>query len=610
MRGKDLDFSTEPWFTSESFAVVVGTISELTGGMDMLGSGEVRLHRGWRSNAMRSISLVIVGLVAVVGLSMTAAVAEPVALSVTPAVVEVGGSVTLKAVGLPAAANRVDFSVGGIPAGSAPAVGGTAQLVTRAWDAGTKTVEGRVVTYVNGVEQVVVLTSSLQVGAIATTAPVTTAPGTTSPGTTSPGTTSPPSSQPVTTIAAGSGELTVQPAALALREFATLTVVGLKPADGVVDFAANGSPIGSVSVTPAGAASTRVQFWETGTQKIVATWRHYVAGVLTSQTFTGEVIVGASGTTTLPGTTLPGTTLPGTTLPVTTVPVTTVPVTTVPVTTLPPPSSGRGPIVLGRGRVGETLTCGGILIGLAPPAIQWFDDQGQPIAGATGRTFVVRDQDSKRAVSCVSTSGGLSTGSQPMIITNLDGPLPSATVAAQRTNGVDLVSYTCEAQTTNSVVLESRFIKFIQQFKGGPSLPVFAEGVLMPSEAGIGMSCNVFLKNDLGAIEIVTFLNTDRVLVASVQASGRARVGRTLTCTPSKYSPSLLLLGVEWTLDSQPYALGAVRTTLGSSPYVVTSADLGKQIRCRARFAAQTPPFSQGAPVEQWDYSAPLTVTN
>ena len=75
----------------------------------------------------------------------------------------------------------------------------------------------------------------------------------------------------------------------------TISVSGLSA--GTVDFSWTSIPLGSASVNAQGKASITTAIWSAGRQTIVATWRTYNEGFLSSKTFIGNVQVGFPGTT-------------------------------------------------------------------------------------------------------------------------------------------------------------------------------------------------------------------------------------------------------------------------------------------------------------------------
>ncbi len=111
-----------------------------------------------------------------------------------------------------------------------------------------------------------------------TTVPTTTGPPTTaSPTTTSPTTTSP-TTRPTTTTPAGAFAISV-PATAAVGQTVTFSASGALPAAGVVDFSANGIPIGTGLVQSNGTASISNALWARGSVTVVARWTRYVGGV-------------------------------------------------------------------------------------------------------------------------------------------------------------------------------------------------------------------------------------------------------------------------------------------------------------------------------------------
>jgi hypothetical protein len=581
-------------------------------------------HRNRRTRGMTRGAVVVAmaGLVTFLGLTLDPAEAEAPRVTTAPTSVAIGQDVVLSVSGIPSGTVRVDFSVGGITSGSTiPSPGGvSALLATRLWDPGTKMVVARMISYSNGVELVATAQGSVQVGDVSqpTDVPTTTSGPTTISG---PKTTF---ADVTTTISNSAGTVSVQPSPVPPGASVTLSVSGLSPADGVVDFAVAGGSFGSAYVSKVGTASLTSQLYAAnGVLPIVATWRRYVAGTLISQTFSGSVTVGAGATTTVPVTTVPVTTVPVTTVPVTTVPVTTVPVTTVPVTTVPAttvPSSNvvltdnqaiSFPVVTGMAKVGATLTCSGWYASPGTSQIQWFDGFGRQIAGETSSTYIVRPADLNNAVGCVGTQGGLSTGSIPLVITNRDGQLPTGSVTVQRAPSGDNVNYSCSVQTS-ATIRGFNFTKTGQLGKGGPVFSYIAPPVVFPYEAGRPLTCSVFLANDFGTVLVATSADTSRLpvtpLMTNRPASGAITVGATLNCIAPTFSPALPLISLDWTLDAQPYNLNVIPTRVGSPLYVTQASDIGKVLRCRARMIVQTPPFFQGLAAEQWIYSDPVTV--
>jgi hypothetical protein len=372
---------------------------------------------------------------------------------------------------------------------------------------------------------------------------------------------------------------------------------------GSVDFSVGGVPVGSAYVSgPTGEATITTALWTNGTFPVVATFNRYWGGVLTSTTYPGTVTVGSATPSTAPP-------LPTTSIAPTTTTPTTVPPTTTPTTV--PPTGGISryladlPVVTGIGRVGETITCD---IVYGPPStktLQWFDGNGQPIAGETGLTFVVRQVDVGTAVSCSVISITGTVGSIPLIIYNEVGSLPARVVTTSRTDaGPYGLYFTCAVAAGTGEILGYRFLNLVQFLKN-LKVVVASAGL---AELNTGMSCKVFVENRIGRVALTANADTSRQQLTAIAVTGSGRVGRTLTCTQPTYSPSRFLTALEWTTENTPPVLGGfpAPTFVGPATYVVQTGDIGKQLRCRARFVGDSTPFSQGPILPFWVYSAPV----
>jgi hypothetical protein len=371
---------------------------------------------------------------------------------------------------------------------------------------------------------------------------------------------------------------------------------------GSVDFSVGGVPVGSAYVSgPTGEATITTALWTNGTFPVVATFNRYWGGVLTSTNYPGTVTVGSATPSTAPP-------LPTTSIAPTTTTPTTVPPTTTPTTV--PPTGGISryladlAVVTGIGRVGETLTCDFVY---GPPSIktlQWFDGNGQPIAGETALTYVVRQADVGKAVSCAVTSFAGTAGSIPLVVYNEAGSLPTGTVTTSRSDaGPSGLYFTCAVSAGNDVV-GYRFLNTVLVSKGVTA--VVASGGL--AALNTGMSCKVFVENRIGRVALTGSADTTRQQLTAIAVTGSGRVGRTLTCTQPTYSPSRFLTALEWTTENTPPVLGGfpAPTFVGPATYVVQTGDIGKQLRCRARFVGDSTPFSQGPILPFWVYSAPV----
>jgi hypothetical protein len=226
----------------------------------------------------------------------------------TPAVVPVGGTVTLSASGLSPATGRVDFTVGNQTIGTGTVrADGTASVTNSLWTPGQQTITATHVTYVNGNLVSRTATGSVTVGtappttAPPTTAPPTTAPPTTAPPTTAPPTTGPGTTQPPTTVA-GSFGVTASPSSIGVGGTVTLRATGLTPATGRVDFLVGGQSFGTGIVQPDGTATATNSVWVTGQPIVTATHVTYTNGKLISRTATAAVTVGGPITTSPPTT--------------------------------------------------------------------------------------------------------------------------------------------------------------------------------------------------------------------------------------------------------------------------------------------------------------------
>jgi hypothetical protein len=400
-------------------------------------------------------------------------------------------------------------------------------------------------------------------------------------------------SVPFGSVSASAAEsaLTISPSNPAIGAPLNLAVSGLP--GGTVDFLVGTSPLGSANVNASGVASIVTSLWSNGTHTINATFRTYKEGVLSTTNFTGTVNVGVTTTSTPPSST--------------TIPPTTTTTTSVPNTTVSPYLADL-PVTTGIGRVGETLTCEFLAGFRELKTVQWFDSLGSPIAGETATTYVVRANDVGGSVNCVVTNFQGSTGSIPLVIYNEAGALPtgSMSVTRQESASARTLSYTCLASVGSSSIVGYRFVKLVEFAKG--SFAAIADSGL--ATVNQQLSCTVFVENRVGRVAFSAPADTTRKTLAQMVITGSGRVGRTLTCVPPAFSPARpALLAVEWTYENTPPSVGGfpVPTFVGPATYVVQRADVGRELRCRARFAGDVlSPFFQGLPTEFWVYSAPV----
>jgi hypothetical protein len=267
------------------------------------------------------------------------------------------------------------------------------------------------------------------------------------------------------------------------------------------------------------------------------------------------------------------------------------------------------PVTTGASRVGETLACEFLAGFREAKTIQWFDNTGNPIQGETGATYIVRAGDVGGAVSCVVTNGsGLSTGSIPRVIYNEAGALPTGSVSVTRQESASstVLRYTCQASVGSNSIVGFRFLKAVELSK-------FAFSTIAdPGSASVdqALSCRVFVENRAGRVALGAVADTSRKTLAPIATTGSGRVGRTLTCVPPAYSPARpALLAVEWTYENTAPSVSGLPlpTSVGPATYVVQQADIGRTLRCCARFAGESAsPFTQGLPAQFWVYSAPV----
>jgi hypothetical protein len=401
------------------------------------------------------------------------------------------------------------------------------------------------------------------------------------------------------TANAAANALSISPANPAIGAPVVLSISNL-PA-GSVDFSVGGVPMGSAYVTgPTGEASITTALWSNGTFPVLATLNRYWGGVLTTTNFNGTVTVGTATPSTAPP--LPTTSI----APTTTTPATTIPPTTV------PPTGGIGryladlPVVTGIGRVGETLTCNFVLIPLSFRTVQWVNNAGESIPGESANTYVVKASDIGQAIGCVVNNGSGSLQSVPLVILNEAGALPTASISITRAGSPisPILSFSCLVDAGSDSVVGFRFLKFVEILKG-----VFTNiADSGTAKAGQPLSCTGFVENRVGRVALSLRADTSRQTVAPIAITGSGRVGRTLTCNPPLFVPGRQLIVVEWTYDNfAPPILGGPKpTSVGPSTYVVQRADIGRELRCRARFAGESASaFAQLVP-EFWVYSAPV----
>jgi hypothetical protein len=389
-----------------------------------------------------------------------------------------------------------------------------------------------------------------------------------------------------TTASAAANALSISPANPAIGAPVVLSISNL-PA-GSVDFSVGGVPMGSAYVTgPTGEASITTALWSNGTFPVLATLNRYWGGVLTTTNFNGTVTVGTT-TTSLP------------------------PSSTTTSTTTPPSTGGalrylgNTPVVTGIGRVGETLECSFVP---GPPEFkmfEWFDGNGQLIPTATTTQYVVRQGDLGQAINCSLTtpSAGKVLGI-PLLINNESGALPIGVVTTSTTGTVrSTVFSTCTVEAGSNVILGYRFLNSVQLAKGLFTV-IVSQG---NAQVSSGLRCEVFAENRVGRAVLSAVADTSRKQINPIAITGSGRVGRRLTCAPPSFSPPYpSMTALEWTYDNIPAHFGSPEpTSVGPATYIVQAADVGKELRCRARFVQETLSFSGIPPLPVWVYSAPV----
>jgi LmbE family N-acetylglucosaminyl deacetylase len=166
------------------------------------------------------------------------------------------------------------------------------------------------------------------IAATTTTTRVTT---TTATATTTRPTTTTTTAPTTTTIVTAVRTIRANPSSIPLGGTTVLTVTGLLPASGRVDFEVGPDFLGSATVNPDGTASLTTDVWTEGNLSLVGTWVRFVNGTLASDSLRTTIQVGVpvvATTTVVPTTTAVATTTTTRLATTTTAPTTTVVATT------------------------------------------------------------------------------------------------------------------------------------------------------------------------------------------------------------------------------------------------------------------------------------------
>ncbi len=248
-------------------------------------------------------------------------------------------------------------------------------------------------------------------------------------------------------------------------------------------------------------------------------------------------------------------------------------------TVAPGTISADAPAVAGTTTVGSTLTA---TIGTWSPgqvvlSYQWLRG-GQPIAGATGRSYVLQasDQHQTIAVRVTGTLAGYLTQKRTSASSQAVAPGTFAT-STPVISGTAKVGLTLTAATDGWKPGTTQFT--YQWLRGGKAISGATGRTYQLVAADQTQKLSVRVTGRLAGYTTATLTSatTSAVAIGTITSvtpviTGTARVGQTLQANAGTWSPSGLPRHYQWLRNNVPIAKASART------YTVTPADLGTRI--------------------------------